>query len=68
MVEKSHLGKRQKMHYWKMKEWKMHTLENDRIITHWNLIEIPHWKMQEWKMHNLENGRKDTPWKITENK
>ena len=39
MVEKSHSGKRQKMHHWKIKEWKMHPLEIDRIITHWNLIE-----------------------------
>ena len=31
MAEKSHPGKSKKNHDWKMPEWKMHTLENDRI-------------------------------------
>ena len=49
-----------------MTEWKMHTMENDRKITHWKMTENTHlenaqpgkctpWKMTEWKMDTLEN-------------
>ena len=53
-----------------MTEWKMHTLENDRKITHWKMTEKTHrgiWKTTEWKMHTMENGRKITHWKMIEN-
>ena len=30
------------MHDWKMTEWKMHTMENDRKITHWKMTENTH--------------------------
>ena len=54
MAEKSHPGKRQKMHHRKMKELKMHPLEIDRKIVHWNLIENT--TMKYAKMENAHPG------------
>ena len=54
MVEKSHPGKWQKTHYWKMTEWKMHTLENDRKITSWKMEEKS--PLENDRMENAHPG------------
>ena len=55
MTENTLTGKWQKMHAWKMTEWKMHDTENGRTE---NAL---HGKWQ--KIHTPENGRICTPGK-----
>ena len=72
-AEKTHPGKRRKIH-----THKMHTMEIVRMENaqpgKWKKMHIPEkrqkihtWKMEECKMHDLENGRNYTPRKKTEN-
>ena len=77
MAENSYIGKWQKIHTWKMIEWKMHNTENGRKFTYWKVAENTHLengrtenaRHGKWKKsHPLENGRKCTPWNMTEHK
>ena len=57
MAENTRPGKRQKMHTWKMAEWKMHDLENGGMEN----AQPGKWQ----KIHTPEKDRKYTPGKCT---
>ena len=66
----SHPGKYQngKCTTWKIPEWKLHALENDRKITPWKMTENA--QSEFARMENAHPGKCQngncTPWKMTE--
>ena len=55
-------------HYWKMPEWKLHALENDRKITSQKMME--NWQLEFVRLENTHPGKYQNghcmPWKMTE--
>ena len=52
---------------WKMLEWKMHTLENNRECTHWKMTEKAPPEYDRMKNAQPRSDRKGMPLKMIEN-
>ena len=49
---------------WKMMEWKMHTMKNNRKCTDWNMTENTQPEYDRMKNAQPRNDRKGTPLKM----